>query len=236
MPPLPLSRGSTIYKTSKSKHIYTHTNPRSSTPLPTGSGMCHRLEGDGDRFDGYDRAEFEEYIREDLTRRVFVDFEVFLEKALHVPADWKVLWGPAIDAVKADADFERHHEFYCKLCNDIGGQEKTFYAPLMAMANAILAVVTRTDFNVIPFEKRQYYYVNDPTHIKGGVMSKKGLSPDVVLLDAGRDPPYSGQLHWANILHLLEVKPYDTAICDGKSIPRLKNKGKQAGYHLCDWL
>jgi hypothetical protein len=33
-------------------------------------------------------------------------------------------------------------------------------------------------------------------------------------------------LNWANALHALEVKAYDTAICDGESIPKLIVNGK----------
>jgi hypothetical protein len=100
------------------------------------------------------------------------------------------------------------------------------------MANAVPEVVTGTDFESIPSEKRQYYYINNPSRI---VMNKKDLSLDVVILDEDRPAPCAGApLHWANPLHVLEVKPYDPAICDGKGIPRLIINGKQAGCHLCD--
>ena len=60
-------------------------------------------------------------------------------------------------------------------------------------------------------------------------MGKKGLSPDLVLLHKNRPPPRAGVnklLHWANPLQVLEVKPYDNALCDGKNMPRLVVGGK----------
>jgi len=209
------------------------------TPLSLGSSIRRRQEGDIDRVDQYDRADYEAYIREDLSCRVFVDYEVFMKRVLHVPDDWKTRWGPAIEAVKADVEFHEHHKNYCKLCGESGTLEKKFYPVLMETANAILGVVSRSNFKDIPSERRQYYYVSDPQHLKGGVMNKMSLSPDVVLLHKNRVPPQRGinkTLHWANPLHVLEVKPYDNALCDGKNIPRLVVDGKHARSSLLVWL
>ena len=197
-------------------------------PQSRGSSVRQRQEGDTDRVDKYDRGDYEDYIREDLSCRVFVDFEVFMKSVLHVPDDWKTRWGPAIDAVKADAKFTEHYKEYCGLCEEGGTLEKDFYPPLMETANAVLEVLSQSNFNDIPSKKRQYYHVNDPNHIKGGVMSKSGLSPDPILLHKNHPHPNSKRsLHWANPLHVLEVKPYNNALCDGNTIPRLVIDGKR---------
>ena len=203
------------------------------TPLSIGSSIRQRQEGDIDRVDQYNRADYEEYIREDLNCRVFVDYEIFMKRVLQVPDDWKTRWGPAIEAIKADAEFDEHHKNYCGLCEESGTLEKKFYPPLMETANAILGVVSRSNFKDIPSGRRQYYYVSDPQHLKGGVMNKMSLSPDLVLLHKNRVPPQRGinkTLHWANPLHVLEVKPYDSALCDGKIIPRLVVDGEHARW------
>jgi len=203
------------------------------TPLSLGSSIRQRQEGDIDRVDQYDRADYEAYIREDLNCRVFVDYEVFMKRVLHVPDDWKTRWGPAIEAVKADMEFDENHKNYCRLCEESGTLEKKFYPALTETANAVLGVVSQSNFKDIPSGRRQYYYVSDPEHLKGGVMSKKNLSPDVVLLHKNRVRPKPGvnkTLHWANPLHVLEVKPYDSALCDGESIPRLVVDGKHARW------
>lgn len=189
-----------------------------------------KQDGNTDRGDKHDREDYDGYIREDLSCRVFVDYEVFLQYVLHVPEDWETKWGPALDAVKADANFKKHHEEYCGLCNRSGVvKERMFYLPLVEMANAVLDVVSRSNFDDISPDKRQYYHVNEPNHVKGGVMNKRGLSPDLVVLDEGRSRPEEKEsLHWANPLHVLEVKPHGNAICDGKSMPRLIVKGKHS--------
>ena len=211
------------------KTTYTAVIP-SATPTARGTSTRHKQEGDADRFDKYDREEYEEYIKEDLSHRVFVDFEVFLKKALHVPENWRDKWGPTIQAVKANKEFDDLHKAYCKMCDKIGEHEVAFYEPLAQMVNAILDVATSSRFEGKDPEKRQYYHVNNPGHLRGGVMNKVGLSPDLVLLDGDRRPPSStAPLHWANALHVLEVKPHDNAISDGMTLPRLILNGERAG-------
>jgi len=208
-----------------------------STPLSRGSSVLRRQEGDTDRVGKYTRADYEKYIREDLSCRVFVDFEVFMKRVLHVPDDWKTRWGPAIDAIKADATFSEHHEKYCRLCEEKGTAEQNFYPRLMEMANAALDVIFRTYFEGIPSERRQYYHVNNPNHIKGGVMNERGLSPDLVLLQEDRRRGGASEsLHWANPLQVLEVKPYDNALCDGRNMPRLVVDGKRTRDYFRVWL
>lgn len=202
------------------------------TPPSRGSSVRQRQGGDIDRIDKYDRHDYEDYIREDLNCRVFVDFEVFMKYVLHVPDDWGTRWRRAINAVKADAEFNENHEKYCKLCEKEGTLEKDFYPPLVDTANAVLKVVSQPRFKRIPPGTPQYYHINHPHHIKGGVMNKRNLSPDLVLLHKNRPHPASPgavkSLHWANPLHVLEVKPYDNALCDGRNMPRLIVGGKRA--------
>ena len=160
-----------------------------------------------------------------------------MKHVLHTPDDWKTRWGPAIDAIKADATFSKYHEKYCGLCEEKGTAEENFYPCLMEMANAALDVIFRIGFEGIPSERRQYYHVNNPNHIKGGVMNERGLSPDLVLLHKDRRRGgASGSLHWANPLQVLEVKPCDNALCDGRNIPRLVVDGKRARDYFCVWL
>ena len=245
-----------------------------NTPSNRGSAARMKQEGDTDRVDGYKRSDYDDYIREDLNSRVFVDFEVFLKSVLHVPHDWKTLWGPAIEAIKADGKFIGHHEKYCDLCGKRGTVEKSFYGPLMETANAVIDVLSRNEFGGISPGSPQHYHVNDPKRLQGGVMNWANLSPDLVVLhkdctapedsktkdkksnntnntrtkDPGpedtnpgdirpkdarpKDIKPSGGLHWANALHILEVKPYDSAICDGTTIPRLIVDGKHVSSSL----
>ena len=63
-------------------------------------------------------------------------------------------------------------------------------------------------------------------------MNKKSLSPDLVLLHGNRPCPDSevNSIHLANPLQVLEVKPYDNALCDGSTIPRLYSDGEHARW------
>ena len=196
------------------------------TPLSLGTASRQKLEGDTDRVEKFNVADYQGYIREDLKSRVFVDFEVFMKNVLHVPDDWKTAWGLAIEAVKADPNFTKYHEEYCLRCNQFGILEREFYQPLTNIANAVLNVLSRSTFDGIPPELSQYYRVNDPKVLRGGIFNKSNLSPDLVLLHNDCRPSGKEDLHWANPLHILEVKPFDNAICDGSGMYKLVIDGE----------
>ena len=83
-------------------------------PLRVSDYGSRARKGKEDDTDSVEECEHEEYdnVYEDLSNRVFVDFDVFLLSVLHVPRDWKTLWGPAIEAVKADQEFSTCHRKY----------------------------------------------------------------------------------------------------------------------------
>ena len=223
------------FKTPERKQSRSQPLP-DTTPLARGSSVRQRQEGDTDRVEGYKREDYDDYIREDLECRVFVDFEVFMKHVLHVPDDWRTKWAPAIEAVKANRDFTKHLNEYRKHCNTSSAQESSFYKPLVAIANTILGVLSQSKFNGISSGIPQYYRVNDPKKLRGGVINKAGLSPDLVALHEDCKPSREGSLHWANPLHILEVKPSGGALCEGKGMPRLVVDGKRATSPLCGRL
>ena len=101
--------------------------------------------------DGVEEPNRKEYntVYQDLNSRVFVDFEVFLQSVLHVPRDWKTLWGPAIEAVKAGQEFSTRHGEYCRRCEDYGASRQSFSDPLTKTANKIVDVVSSSKFDGI---------------------------------------------------------------------------------------
>ena len=214
------------FKTPERKSAVSHPVP-DITPLSLGSAMRQTQEDGADRVKKFNRADYDGYIREDLGSRVFVDFEVFMKCVLHVPDDWRSAWGPAIEAVKADTDFIDHHKAYCGKCNKSDEKENSFYPPLMKTANAALSILSRLTSSGISPGVPQYYHKNDPKKLRGGVINKFNLSPDIVVLHEDCRPSEE-KLHWANPLYVLEVKPYDNAICDGLDVPRLVVNGKGA--------
>ena len=204
-----------------------------TTPVSLGTSALRKQDGDTGRVDGYCRGDYDNYVREDLKSRVFVDFEVFMKYVLHAPHDWDTRWKSAIEAIEADPDFKTHHGEYCKRCES-ETQEKQFYKPLMETANAALHVLSHFP-NLSPGIPKRYH-VNDPMKVQGGVMNKTGLSPDLVVLHKDCTPSEGGNIHWANPLHVLEVKPFDSAICDGANMPRLVVDGKHATRCSHVWL
>jgi len=224
-PSLPLSIQSQP-KTPKRNRNAVHPVPK-VTPLSRGSSIRQRQEGDTDRVEGYDRDDYEEYVHEDLKSRVFVDFEVFMKSVLHVPEDWNTQWKSVIEAVIADPEFKQHYEEYCKYCDDSTTREALFYEPLTKMANAVLDVWSQSGRCGTNPGIPQTYHVSNTRKLQGGIFNKASLSPDLVVLHKDCDHTLSN-LHWANALHVLEVKSYGTAICDGRGMPKLVVDGERA--------
>ena len=187
--------------------------------------MRRTQEAGADQVGKFGRADYDGYIREDLGNRVFVDFEVFMKSVLHVPEDWRTTWGPVIEAVKTDSGFGDRYDDYCDQCNNPDAKEEEFYPHLIATANAVLSVLPRFTTSDTPAGIPQYYHTNNPKKLRGGVINLSNLSPDIVVLHKDCRPS-ERNLHWANPLHILEVKPYDNAICDGLGVPRMLGEGK----------
>ena len=152
-----------------------------------------------------------ESIREDLKSRVFVDFAVFMKNVLHVPDDWAFLWKPAIDAVKADSNFKKHLGEYHKLCDELGTHEELPHKSLVNTIKAAFDVLSMFIFEDAP---------------------RKG--PDsLVHLDAPKPPE---DYHRDTTLHILEVNPHSSALCDGTAIPRLMLGGEHATSSFRAWM
>jgi len=235
-PSLPLSIQSQP-KTPDRNRKAVHPVPK-VTPLSRGSSIRQRQEGDTDRIEAYDRDDYEDYVDEDLKSRVFVDFGVFMKCVLDIPKDWNTQWKLVIDAVIADPNFGKHHKEYFEYCDGPGKREAPLYAPLAGMANAVLDILSRPECDRIDGINSgipQTYHINNPKKLQGGIFNKADLSPDLVVLHEGCKPELNN-LHWANALHVLEVKPYGNAICDGGDMPRLVVDGESATSSTCTRL
>ena len=109
-----------------------HETPeRNRSTVPTVPGVTPLSHGSSirDQVDSYDRGDYEDYVREDLRSRVFVDFEVFMEYVLHVPKDWSTQWESVIETIKADPTFLGNLEGYRECCNNRTSLEESFYDP-----------------------------------------------------------------------------------------------------------
>jgi len=196
-----------------------------TTSLSHGSPISQRQESDTDWFEESVCEDYEDCVREDLRSRVFVDFEVFMNHVLHVPGDWKSQWGPAIEAVKADDEFKKHHKEYRKRCKSSFSRESSLYETLMNAVNAVFDVLSpsKSDgVSTIP----QYHH---PGGLPSEVNNQLHHSSDLVI--PHKDPkPSAGEesLRLANPLHIFEAKPCSNALCDGANMPRLVVEGTRA--------
>jgi len=201
------------------------------TPQSHESSVRQRQEGETDRVDNRNRDDYEEYIQGDLKNRVFVDYEVFMECVLRVPRDWRTKWKSVIKAVRVDPRFQSYHKEYCKHCNGSALPEVSFYEPLAKTATAVLDVLSQSGLDGVNAGIPQSYHVNNPRKLQGGSSNKSSLYPDQVVLH-GKCTNTNG-LHWANALHVLEIKPHDGAICDGEAMPRWIVDGEHATSSSC---
>lgn len=208
------------------------------TPLAVGSSVLQRLQFYPDKARKYDVDKYEQYIVQDFERhRVFVDIDVFMEYVLHVPKNWKKLWGRTIRSIKRNSVFSTAHWDYTRQCGTQGVNEVQFYQPLVDMGNAILEFSNLGPSDSVKPQTPQRYLRNDPRKVLCGLMNN--LKPDIIAVHEDFLPHIRSKenedarlkesnVTWAQPLQVLEVKPWDNALVDGSCMPRLKVKGKLA--------
>ena len=170
-------------------------NALGSTSSTFGSPNHKEQEGNAD---SGERCKHEDHNNayQDLDTQVFVDFEVFLQSALHVPRDWRTLWGPAIEAIKAGQEFSTYHGEYCRRCEeDSLGQ--SFSDLLIKTTNTIIDVMSTSKFNGIS----GIPLVNNPRKPPGDTIDGANFSPILAVPHEDRRP-----LHWTDDIHILKGK------------------------------
>lgn len=177
----------------------------------------------------YSKNKYHNYLVRDFeTHRVFIDIEVFMERVLKVPHNWREVWGPTIEEIKRNKFFAKTRSEYTSYCGREGSLEYQLYKPLTRMANSIYRICNgSTDESVVP-RIPQCYLRNDPRGVVGGVMNDQ--SPDIVAVHEAcvlnSKNPRKPKLSWAHPLRVLEVKSSGDALIDGSCIPRLAMKGE----------
>jgi len=171
------------------------------TPMTRGASILHRLrhatEQPPEHDDEYSLREFE-------CSRVFVDVDVFMKHILHVPENWRKLWGRTIMRIKRDGAFSISYWDYRHECEIQGVEESRLYRPLVDMANAVLDSLTKDSLDEsVKLRTPQRYLRNNPkkVHPKGSNLTRA-------------EPP--------------QVESSDDALDDGSWIPRLKVNGERA--------
>lgn len=154
---------------------------RTSTPLALGSSVCQKQEPDTNCAGKHNSEDYRRFIEQDFRRhRVFISIEDFMERVLHIPADWRTQWGPTIRGIKADPLFEYCHGSYSNQCMTTGCKEAEFYQLLVNMMNEILRLACTSTLESVRPKTPQRYVVNDPKKVLFGVLDEASLSPDIV--------------------------------------------------------
>ncbi|KAK0451409.1 uncharacterized protein EV420DRAFT_1560826 [Desarmillaria tabescens] len=120
------------------------------------------------------------YLQEDLRHRLFVNFDIFLQTFLNVPADWRTTYKSAIDDVLADQHFDRLLNEYLKKANSTSidhNREKRLYLPYVKMCNRAVDVLQTNELTAVPDDDIVHYYRLDPHVVKG---SRDQLKPDMI--------------------------------------------------------
>ena len=159
---------------------------------------------ESDRYDPYITQALEHH-------RVFVDIDVFMRTVLHVPDNWKELWGRTIRRIKRDKVFSIAHWDYSRQCGTQGVQEWTFYKPLVDMGNAILDISDSSPDGFVKPQTRQRHH---------------GFLPHICSEDCDEARLNQSNLFWTKPFRALEAEPLDPVLVDGSWMPRLKVDGK----------
>jgi len=171
------------------------------TPMSCGASILHKLRHATEQPPKHD----DEYILGDFDyHRVFVDVDVFMKHILHVPENWRELWGRTITRIKHDETFLVSYWDYRRECAIQGAEESRFYRPLVDMANTVLEFSTEDSLDEpVKLRTPQRHLREDPKKVH----------------------PEGSNLTWAQSL---EVESSDDALDDGSRIPRLKVNGERA--------
>ncbi|KAK0479935.1 hypothetical protein EDD18DRAFT_1206378 [Armillaria luteobubalina] len=100
--------------------------------LQTQDGPNHKMD------------EADAYLKDDLWHRIFIEFDTFLVKILHLPADWRVSLKSDIAAVQVDEKYRSYFRDYLDLCNNVGtgiDRERKLYRPHADLCNRVIDVL-----------------------------------------------------------------------------------------------
>jgi len=171
------------------------------TPMSREASILHKSSHATEQPPEYDD---EDILREFEYHRVFVDIDVFMKHVLHVPENWRELWGRTIMRIKRDETFLISCWDYRRECEIQGAEGSRFYGPLVDIANAVLDFLTKDSLDEsVKLRTPQRYPRNNPKKIY----------------------PEGPNLAWAEPL---QVESLDDALDDGSWISRLKVNGERA--------
>ncbi|KAG7446129.1 uncharacterized protein BT62DRAFT_1076518 [Guyanagaster necrorhizus] len=213
---------------------------------PYGHGTASHSVIELQTVDGHDHnvTEMDAYLREDLRRRIFIEFETFLVKILHLPDDWRVSFKSVIDAVQDDPDFKGLLWGYLNLCNKVGTgyeKERRLYCPHADLCNRVIDVAQMQSGTEVSNDDNIEFFRMDPYSVRG---SNDAVRPDIVgmlrtifklpdcqeardrIKKFGRDKRCPSRFvpGWPHVIEVKEMKATDDTIDEGVGAIRLLTK------------
>ena len=177
----------------------------------------------------YYPTRYHRYIAHNLEHhRVFVDIEVFMGHVLHIPDNWRQLWGHTIKRIKLDIAFSTAHREYTHRV-----PKATLYKSLVDMGNAIIRISGIPPDNSARSRIRQRPLKNGRSGVLGGAMNAatphtNDSPPHIWLKQRDKRPLDESNMRWAQPLLALQVESLDDALANGSCMPRLMVNGKRA--------
>ncbi|KAK0490361.1 hypothetical protein IW261DRAFT_8410 [Armillaria novae-zelandiae] len=134
--------------------------------LQTQDGQKHKID------------EADAYLKDDLRHRIFIEFETFLVKILHLPDNWRVSLESDIVAVQNDAEYRTLFKGYLDVCNEVGTgieKERELYRPHTDLCNRVIDVLHGQPTSEVGEEDVIRFDPIDPYVVRGSV-----VKPDIV--------------------------------------------------------
>lgn len=216
-------------------------NPRPmllTTPQGFGSGVRSSYDDDKKPTDTgpYQRTDYDAYIEHDLrNNRVFMHADKFMELVFKTPANWEADSSCSIilPPIIAHADFQKALKDFLKSVKD-RGHERRLYPFIVSLYAVVLKLLDQYD--PLGDHDRESlklaFSQNDPVKLVDGVIDH--LSPDIrALFDTFT--VNKKKLSFANVVHVVEVKNTDYAMCRGDQDFRVLNKGEVQFISPCEY-
>ncbi|KAK0498092.1 hypothetical protein EDD18DRAFT_1461191 [Armillaria luteobubalina] len=151
-----------------------------STPYAHGSASHSVAELQTQDGQNHKMDEADAYLKDDLRHRIFVEFDTFLVKILHLPADWRVSLKSNIATVQEDEKYRSYFKDYLDLCNNVGtgiDKERKLYRPHADLCNRVIDVLHRQSTPKVGKEDLIQFFPIDPYVVRGSMAMVK---PDMV--------------------------------------------------------
>ncbi|KAK0231483.1 hypothetical protein IW262DRAFT_1292362 [Armillaria fumosa] len=204
-----------------------------STPYAHGSASHSVAELQTQDGQNHKMGEADAYLKDDLRHRIFIEFDTFLVKVLHLSADWRVSLKSDIAAVQKNAKYRTSLRAYLRLCDEVGtgiDKERELYRPHADLCNHVIDVLQGRPALKVPECDLIRFERIDPFVVRGSIAMVK---PDIVgVLRILFSTPEGIEAH--NFIKTIGNKPNTAVVVEpnpnGDKSKESKSTRKHANY------